>query len=425
MVKKIDKIMRVNNNKVSLLLEVATSIEPIRNRYASDILEADFYSLMSADPTFNRAEDKMGKYWRWILTMYRKEEINPQNAMDLENLRMYLTLYAKFKQKIEKKNIEQIKSVDELRAIVEPYIKNPNQPTSKTQEIQAIKIGDSIKVYEDDTWLVVIPITRLASIQYGKHTKWCTAATKAKNIFDDYNDAGNLYIFINKSTNQKYQYFIAKWELKDELKNDIREIPGLTPGAKDFFDRIPAMEDIYSGIKDEMLMNKIKGMLSPEGLKRLDILDSISYSETGLFPVTQTNDHGIELKNFMDINGNFLSDTWFNDVRPFTYDKDYAIVTKNGRQNIIFTDGRYLFSRYVDGIFDPADVQVQYTDDPIIITTTSNGKRLQGIVIKKDWELGNNWFDEISQFDTEGVAEAKFNGRKVRIDRKGNILDRI
>ena len=45
---------------------------------------------------------------------------------------------------------------------------------------------DSIVVYKDDNKRVVIPLTKEASIQYGKNTSWCTAYTEVKNHFIDY-----------------------------------------------------------------------------------------------------------------------------------------------------------------------------------------------------------------------------------------------
>ena len=52
---------------------------------------------------------------------------------------------------------------------------------------------DSIVVYKDDTKQVVVPLTKEASIQYGKNTSWRTSATGSKNYFTD-------YFYINKIT---------------------------------------------------------------------------------------------------------------------------------------------------------------------------------------------------------------------------------
>ena len=402
----------------SLLLEVATSIEPIRNKYASGLTEDDFYRLMSTDPTFNREGDKMGKYWRWILTMYKRGQINPADERSLSDVKECLTMYTKFINRIELKNIEQIRSVDELKSIIQPFMENPSQATSKTQAIRDIKIKDAIKAYEDDTWYVIIPATMDAAIYYGKNTKWCTSAVKSANKFDEYNDLGNLYIFINRKTGHKYQYFLTRHELKDETNTDVKRIPELTPEAKKFFYNIPAMEESFTEQKDEMVMDKIMKILSPQGKAIFNKLDSISYSDTGLFPIMKVDDLGREMKNFMDRDGHILSKVWFTEVTPFARGKKYSIVSRGLKQNILFPDGKFALNTWSDGLVDPSDFQTQITDDPIIVYF--NGRK--NVLNKEDWDLGPYWFNRISEFGPDGTADASFDGHKVKIDKKGEVI---
>ena len=401
-----------------ILLEVATSIEPIRRKYASDISENDFYRLMSVDPTFNRDGDRMGRYWRWILTMFRKGQINPGDEASLVEIKKYLSAFIKYGSKIEVKNIEQIKSVDELKAIVQPFLADPNQFQSKTQSIKDIKGQEAIKAMEDDTWTVIIPATMDAAIYYGKNTKWCTSAVKSANKFDEYNDLGNLYIFINRKTGHKYQYFLTRHELKDETNTDVKRIPELTPEAKKFFYNIPAMEESFTEQKDEMVMDKVMGMLSPKGQSILNDLDSISYSNTGLFPIMKVDDRGREMKNFMDRDGHILSKVWFTEVTPFARGKKYSIVSRGLKQNILFPDGKFALNTWSDGLVDPSDFQTHITDDPIIVYF--NGSK--NVLNKEDWNLGPYWFNSISDFGPDGTADAYFDGHKVKINKKGEVI---
>ena len=415
-----DGEVRIENGSTedNLLLEVATSIEPIRNKYASGLTEDDFYRLMSTDPTFNRDGDKMGKYWRWILTMYKRGQINPADERSLSDAKECLTMYTKFINRIEQKNIEQIRSVDELKSIIQPFMGNPFQATSKTQAIRNIKIKDAIKAYEDDTWYVIIPATMDAAIYYGKNTKWCTSAVKSANKFDEYNDLGNLYIFINRKTGHKYQYFLTRHELKDETNTDVKRIPELTPEAKKFFYNIPAMEESFTEQKDEMVMDKIMKILSPQGKAIFNKLDSISYSDTGLFPIMKVDDLGREMKNFMDRDGHILSKVWFTEVTPFARGKKYSIVSRGLKQNILFPDGKFALNTWSDGLVDPSDFQTHITDDPIIVYF--NGSK--NVLNKEDWNLGPYWFNSISEFGPDGTADAYFDGHKVKIDKKGELI---
>lgn len=406
----------------NLLLEVATSIEPIRKKYAPNMPIEDFYKLMDIDSTFDKTNDKMGKYWRWLLTMYRRQIIDLSNEASLAELKEYLSLYSRYSSKIVKKNIEQIKSIQELKSIVQPFIENPNQATSKSQEIKNIKINDAIKVYEDSDWVVIIPATIDAAIFYGKNTKWCTSSVKAANKFDTYNDLGNLYIFINKKNNKKYQYFFTGHELKDETNSDVKFIPGLSQGAKNFFDDIPNLEEAFSEKKDELVMEKILSLLSPKGNAAFNKLDSISYSDTGLFPVMKVDDRGREMKNFMDKDGNFLSNVWFTDMTPFTRYRKYSIVSRGYRQNILFPDGHFVFDIWTDGLFDPSEFQEHInTEDPDPIIVYYNGKK--GILNKTNWDLAPYWFSSISDFNSDGIAFAFLNGHKVKVNRKGEIVE--
>ena len=48
------------------------------------------------------------------------------------------------------------------------------------------------KMYEDDEWLVLRPLTRESSVKYGAGTKWCTASTNEEYQFYRYTRRGIL-----------------------------------------------------------------------------------------------------------------------------------------------------------------------------------------------------------------------------------------
>ena len=66
---------------------------------------------------------------------------------------------------------------------------NSTLVTKRQSKVEQKK--DSIVVYKDDNKQVVVPLTKEASIQYGKNTAWCTAYTDAPNQFIK-------YFYINK-----------------------------------------------------------------------------------------------------------------------------------------------------------------------------------------------------------------------------------
>jgi hypothetical protein len=63
------------------------------------------------------------------------------------------------------------------------------------------------KVYDDENWFVVLPLTFESSIKYGAGTKWCTTFKKEKQYFARYWNRGILAYFINRKTGYKFASF--------------------------------------------------------------------------------------------------------------------------------------------------------------------------------------------------------------------------
>jgi hypothetical protein len=200
-----------------LILEAA-SLGDIYQKYYSDIPQDEFTQIIQSDPTFNpETPDKMGKYGKWLLSLYKNGNLKLE---DLYKSREYLSYFIKFYNKIQQKDINKYKTLPDLYNTVQPFIDNPEQATSKSDEVRKIKEGAN-KIYEDGEWLVISPQTEEASIYYGKNTQWCTAAEKSQNMFSTYRDDGELYININKKTNEKYQFHFESGSYMDATDNPI------------------------------------------------------------------------------------------------------------------------------------------------------------------------------------------------------------
>lgn len=112
--------------------------------------------------------------------------------------------------------------------------------------------GEIVKVYEDDEWLLLRPLTYSSSKKYGSNTKWCTTQESNSEYFIKYSSKGVLIYCINKKTGYKVASFCSLdkndpefsfWnqkdsridslqsELTEELLKVIREIC-LDPKAK-------------------------------------------------------------------------------------------------------------------------------------------------------------------------------------------------
>jgi len=106
-----------------------------------------------------------------------------------------------------------------------------------------------IKVYEDDEWLLLRPLTYLASKKYGSNTKWCTTQSNNSEYFIKYSSKGVLIYCINKKSGYKVASFYSLdkndpefsfWNQKDtrvdslqtELNDELRKIISETSMAK-------------------------------------------------------------------------------------------------------------------------------------------------------------------------------------------------
>ena len=254
-------ILITESQAIDLLFEAAT-IQDIYQKYYSQIPQDIFQQIISADPTYNiEKPNKMGKYGKWLLTLYQKQNIKIE---DLYKAKEYLSTFIKFNPKLQQKDIMKYHSLTELYTVIEPFLKNPQQTATKAEEIRNIKEGAE-KVYEDGKWLVVVPHTEEASCYYGKGTQWCTAADKSNNMFDYYNKDGLLYINILKGTNTKYQFHFETQQFMDANDNQIQRpidtTIGLTPELVDFY--VNKYEKLSVAITGEYSleeMQKVKGL---------------------------------------------------------------------------------------------------------------------------------------------------------------------
>lgn len=107
------------------------------------------------------------------------------------------------------------------------------------------------RVYEDDTWLVVRPLTYHASKKYGANTKWCTTATNEYSYFRKYATNGILLYMINKVDGTKVACYkcILKYDIEFSFWNQVdSRIDSIESG-------LPI--EVLKAIKDEVKSNPV------------------------------------------------------------------------------------------------------------------------------------------------------------------------
>lgn len=96
--------------------------------------------------------------------------------------------------RIDKNDVSQYKSFDEIRQVV--------KIVSFKQAQKELKSSTHV-VFEDEHWLMIKPLTFESSRKYGSSTKWCTTMENNKNYFYNYSSNGILIYIFNKLNNTK------------------------------------------------------------------------------------------------------------------------------------------------------------------------------------------------------------------------------
>lgn len=149
------------------------------------------------DPTHNKA------YLAGLAKRYTTKQFLVEDA---EKVWGGLKVFDKFKHKMEIRDFNKFKDMDEFWTTIEPF---EDQKTGK-EAIKEIK-GDADVFLETSNLKVVIPKSEAASCMYGSGTKWCTAADES-NQFENYSGKGPLYILMFKSLAGKPRKFQLHYE---------------------------------------------------------------------------------------------------------------------------------------------------------------------------------------------------------------------
>lgn len=193
-------------------------INKLREKYPEDYLFIS--NSFAVDPTTN------GKYFEWIgdfleFSLSRNEhrftvkkiieKIIP--TFEKEHKRIDKNILDKFIEKVKDyfngsfdekelnkiiKNPKDINSYSLNITLLSLMIETLEENPSKRQEERITKKG-SRKIFEDEKYLVVSPLTYESSCFYGYNTKWCTASKETRRNWEQYSNDGTLIYFIPKN----------------------------------------------------------------------------------------------------------------------------------------------------------------------------------------------------------------------------------
>lgn len=209
-------------------------------------LESVMNILESFDPTSNKM------YMRWIVKQYANRNFILEDG---ETIREDLSDFHRYKSILPEKDILRIQTVGDLVNMLANYEHLFPEFKSKKQEKRAVSQeikNQSNVLYDGDLGMLVVPRTQEASCFWGQNSRWCTAAAN-QNRFDYYSSQGNLYIWIDRKTNKKYQFH---WETLDFADEANQKLYRVDPDTLLYYrNSHPVLSKLFA-TKEEQLLNK-------------------------------------------------------------------------------------------------------------------------------------------------------------------------
>lgn len=345
------------------------------NKEKFPVLNGDVELFNKLNDLYPKKGDNFNKgVFTWLYNLRKNNQLKDE---DFYKAKEYLRLFDKFINKIPKENrdLNALKSLPDLHDIISEFIgAGDSEPTSKSQELKQIKQKEIERVYEDDEWKVMVPLTERASCLIGKGTQWCTAADNSDNYFDHYNKDGKLYVVINKDSDTKYQLHFESDQIMDE---EDRPISGTHffeyilnndngSGVTDYFEtNIPnfyefiletSADDMseggYSEIFIEALNNVEEGTVKKHTLSKLrNSRDGESLYNGFVYENNPDNIDRYDVENLLDNEDRFEEESMFDSVIDHLIKIDFDFDTLNkydGENNIVktYVAGKQLLEKH-------------------------------------------------------------------------------
>jgi hypothetical protein len=162
-----------------------------------DTIEALIRMLEQADPTANK------QYMPWLARTYIRGETFFEDVLTQvrEYLAKFHTLNQRRKIPAGRNDILRYSNFGDFMSVMDEY-PDPEAPELKDR-------GQAEEIYQDQQVRVIMPYDQAAACYYGQGARWCTAATKGRNYFNDYAENTPLLIVIP----QQPQYPGEKYQL--------------------------------------------------------------------------------------------------------------------------------------------------------------------------------------------------------------------
>jgi hypothetical protein len=276
-------------------------------------------TLEQADPTPTKV------YTPWLAREYVK-----QNIKRLEDASAHatpaLSLYDTYKRSgafpAEYKDIMRI-SYNQLLNFIRSYDAPPTELKDK---------GRSTQVYSDSEVRVIVPEDQTAACYYGQGTRWCTAATRGTNYFNQYSRQGKLYILLPtnpRDEGEKYQLHFESDQFMDKEDDPVdigwmlrTRFPSLLP----FFLKNEPELKTFVVFSDNAILEKVGKQIHDLAMERVNEIVMDWETDDESFRDWQT-EQAID-KGYVDEEGNIDWDLVYEDDSINNY-SDYNYEVKD------------------------------------------------------------------------------------------------
>jgi hypothetical protein len=207
--------------KLSLLFESAKKIQFIADNMGEKLISAaeedhsakqkdDALKIVGALSKIDPTGDKHD-FLQYIARMYAQRQFRMEDA---NRLKRDLKDFIKFRAKIQNKDLNSYKKLDDLYAAIET-IRGPVAKSKGAVE-RKIKSDGSKLLIDDPDFKVYQILKKAAACFYGAGTKWCTASEQ-HSMFNRYAKQGNLFIIIVKGPPlRKFQFHFEAGQVMNE-----------------------------------------------------------------------------------------------------------------------------------------------------------------------------------------------------------------
>lgn len=128
------------------------------------------------------------------------------NEIDVDKVKKILIDFNKYQNVLSDKDINNYDTLDSVLSAIS------NHENKLRREVKKVEGADIL--YEDDRFVVILPLNYKASCYYGSGTKWCV--TSSENYFKNYDNTGKVFFVIDKKAKSSDRFYKVAVQRKFE-----------------------------------------------------------------------------------------------------------------------------------------------------------------------------------------------------------------